>query len=466
MYQALWRRHDRFGTFDWDLGFHTQYVWQLARGRTFSSLIGLHAFGHNATFGYFLLLPIAWLGLDIAHTLNLVHTIAAASAVVPVYVLARRRLGAGWPAAAMAVAYLLHPLAQNMVWETFHPEVVAMPFMLGAYVAADARQWRRYWVLFGVAILWKPDVALFLAALGLWIAWRHERRVGLATTAIAGTWAAVMLLVVVPTFSGGGTVYGALYGDLGDSPTEVLQTSVEHPSRLARHVVDAEPVEYGRDLLAPYGFVALAAPAQLLLAAPQLAVNILPTDTSPRTFDWAPHYQAVPMVALTIALVEAVGWLRRRRELLLAPACAVVLAFGLATSATWGSLPFSVRWSYFWSEDGDPLHAAKRTAVATVTNDGGVSAQYLLSAHFAEREVVYTFPVPWVALDNGAAGTEQREPGDVEWIVLDETNLDELGRRIEACILDAGTFEEVFRDREIVVLRRYQDADPEDEECS
>jgi uncharacterized membrane protein len=466
MYQALWRRHDRFGSFDWDLGFHTQYVWQLARGRTFSSVLGLHAFGHNATFGYFLLLPIAWMGLDIAHALNLVHTVAVAATVVPVYALARRRLGDGWPAAAMAAAWLLHPLSQNMVWETFHPEVVAMPFMVGAYLAADARQWRRYWVLVALAIIWKTDVALFLVMLGIWVAVRRERRVGMATAAVAATWAVVMLLVVVPGFAGGGTVYGTLYGDLGDSPLEVARTSVEHPSRLARHVVDAEPVRYGRDLVAPYGFLPLAAPVQLLLAAPQLAVNILPTDTMPRTFDYAPHYQAVPLVALTIALVEVIGWLRRRRAALVAPACAVVVAFGLATSVAWGSLPFSVKWWYFWSEDHEPLHDAKRTAVATVSNDNGVSAQYLLTAHFAEREVVYTFPVPWVDIYNGATGTAQGDPRDIEWLVLDEGVLDETGRRVEQCIVDAGTFEEVYREREIVVLRRFQDVDPVDDRCA
>jgi hypothetical protein len=45
MYLHVWRRHDRFGTFDHDLGFHDHYVWLLARGKGFSDILGLHAFG-------------------------------------------------------------------------------------------------------------------------------------------------------------------------------------------------------------------------------------------------------------------------------------------------------------------------------------------------------------------------------------------------------------------------------------
>jgi GAF domain-containing protein len=60
----------------------------------------------------------------------------------------------------------------------------------------------------------------------------------------------------------------------------------------------------------------------------------------------------------------------------LEPACAVVVAFGLATSVAWGSLPISTRWAYFWREDGDPLRGAKDEAIATVANDHGTSSHY------------------------------------------------------------------------------------------
>jgi uncharacterized membrane protein len=466
MYLAVWRRHDRYGSFDLDLGFHTQLVWQLARGRSFSTILGLSAFGHNATFGYFLLAPLSWAGLGSPQSLDLINTLAVASAVVPIHVLARRRLGAGWPAAAIAMAWLLHPVVQNLVWETFHPEVVAVPFLLWAYVFADGRRWAPYWGCLGLAIAWKADVALFLVMLGAWVAWRRHRDVGLVTVAIGWTWAVVMLLVVIPGSSDGGTVYGALYGDLGDAPTEVALNSIRHPDRALRHLRDSDPVRYSRDLLAPYGLVPAIAPSAAALALPQYAIDLLSEDPSPRRFDWAPHYQALPMVALSIALVEAMGLLRHRWAGMVVPVCGVVVACGLATTVASGALPIGVKRQQFWSEDGDPLRAAKDAAVDVVGADDGVSASYLLTAHLAEREVAYTFPNPWRKQFYGVEATPRGRPQDVELLVLDETLVSVTDREVLACVLGAGTFDEAFREETIVVYRRLAGVAATDAACT
>ena len=466
MHLAVWRRHDRYGSFDLDLGFHTQLVWQLARGRSFSTILGLPAFGHNATFGYYLLAPLSWAGLGGPQVLDLLNTLAAASAVVPIYVLARRRLGPGWPAAAVAAAWLLHPVVQNVVWETFHPEVVAAPFLLWAYVLADARRWTPYWICVGLAIVWKVDVALFLVALGVWVAWRRHRDVGLLTIGIGWTWAVVMLLVVIPGSSGGGTVFGPVYGDLGDTPTDVALTSVRHPGRAIRQLRDSDPLRYSIDLLAPYGLVPAVAPGAVALGLPQYAINLLAEDPAPRRFDWAPHYQALPLVALSIALVEAMGLVRRRREVIVVPLCGVVVACGLATTVASGALPVGVKREYFWSEGGDPLRAAKDAAVGMVGPSDGVSASYLLTAHLAQREVAYTFPNPWRKQYYGVEATPRGRPAEVEWLVLDEALVGATEREVLDCVLGSGTFEEAFREGSVVVHRRRAGVAARDATCT
>lgn len=396
---AVWRRHDRYGTFDLDIGFHTQLIWQLARGRSFSTILGLHAFAHNATFGYFLLVPFSWLGLVGPQSLDLLQTVVVASAVVPVHVLARRRLGTGWPAVVVALAWLLHPIVQNTVWETFHPEVIAAVLLLWAYVAADEGRWRRYWVFVLLAIIWKSDVALFVAMLGVWVAVRRSPRVGKQTVALGVVWFAVIAGIVIPRASGGETVYGALYGDLGDTPTEVALNSVTHPSRLYDHVVNARPVGYGLDLVVPFGGLPVLAPLEAALALPQYA------------------------------------------------------------------LPFGVRWNYYWSEDGDPLRAAKDAAVAMVGPSASVSSHYLFTAHFATRELAYTFPNPWVKQFYGVDSTAAPDPAEVEWVVLDEGVMSDLERDLATCIASSGAFETVLRDGDIVVLRRLIDIEPTDLAC-
>jgi len=408
---------------------------------------------------------VAWTGLPIPHALDLTQAAAIALGVVPLHRIARRRFGETWIAAAIPIAYLLHPVVQGNVWETFHPEAMAMTPLLAAYDAADEARWRRYWLFVVLAIIWKSDVALFLAVLGVVLVRRRDPRVGMRTLALGAVWFVAAVGVLIPTLSGGGTVFGPLYGDLGDTPQQVIQNSVSHPSRFVRHLRDAEPHRYARDLLAPYGFVPVLAPVSLLVGLPQNMVSLLSDAEFTRDPIDNPHYQALPVVALTLALIEGLGWLRRRRAALLDPAVVVVLAFGLACSAAWGSLPFSVRYSHFWSEDGDPLRPAKERAISLPDDDDVVSAQYRLVPHLAERPLVYSFPNPWRQVYYGVEGTPRPDPAVVEWLLFDETvPFTDEDLVLVDCILGAGTFDEVFRDREIAVYHR-NDSEPLDADC-
>ncbi len=456
-YVRVWQRHDRFGTFDNDLGFHTQYVWQLAHGRSFSTILGLEAFGHNATYGYVLLVPLSWLGFG-PHGLNFVQTAVVALGAVPVFLLARDRFHNGWLAAAAGGAWLLNPLVQGNVWETFHPETMAMTPLLCAYLMASRQRWRAFSVWALLAVVWKADVALFLVMLGLLVARRWHRRIGLVTAGAAATWFVVTVMVVIPHFSsaegGDGTVFGPLYGELGDTPVEVAATALTDPGLVWSTVDGHEPGRYGRDLLAPYGFVSLLSPSTLALGLPQAAVSLLSDQVFTRDPFRNPHYQALPAVALALAMVEGTARLARRRFGRARGAIGLVVAFALATSASWGTLPFSVRHDGFWVVQDDPAYIAKQAARALVPDDASISAQYLLVPHLAEREAVYSFPNPWRKVFYGVQGTPAPDPSVVEYLLQDLSLTHGDSLVIWQCLLDSGAFEEAFRLDPIVLLRR------------
>ena len=455
--QDVWRRHDRFRTFDHDLGFHIQYVWLLARGRSFSTILGLRALAHNVTIGYLLFAPLAWVGVPIGHALNLVQAAALAASVIPLYVLARRRFGPTerWVAVALASAFLLHPVAQNAVYETFHPEAMAVAPLLGAYVAADRSRWRPYWLLLAVALVWKTDVALFVVVLGLLVALRRDRHVGLATAAFGGAWLVFTLGWLIPTMNDGAeSRFGVLYSHLGDTPAEVATTAVRHPTRVARHLGDVDIVDYSVNLLAPAGFAPLLAPATLLLGAPQYAVDLLSNEGFTRDIWFGPHYQLLPLAAMSLASIEGLAALRRRRPALLEPAAAVVVASALAGAVTWGALPIGTRYETFHAYEGDPLLPARKQAAAMPDGDDAVSATWNFVAQVAERTHVYTFPNPWIRMSYGTQRSRPADPRQVEWLLLDETTLDERTRDLVDCIERSHDFDEVFAYREIRVLAR------------
>ena len=439
----VWRRHDRFSTFDNDLGFHTQFVWLISRGKWFSTILGLPAFGHNATFGYFLLAPFTWLGAG-PQFLDLTQTLAIGLGAIPVYLIARDRLGRPWPAVALGIAWLLHPVVVGNVWETFHPEAMAMTPLLGAYCAAVRGRWTWYGVFLGLALIWKSDVSLFVLMLGVLVAWRWNRRAGLATIGVAAIWFVAVVMVMIPRFSGGGTVFGPLYGDLGDSPTAVMSTAVHHPTAILRRLGSTDPERYARDLLAPYAFVPVLGLPALALGAPQYLVSLL--SDQPFTHDPFdnPHYQALSAVALTLGLIEGLVFLRRRRVALLNGAVGTVVALSLACSTAWAPVPWGVRWDHYWQHDGSTSRADKLEALQVIGPDASVSAQYLLVSHLAQRERVYSFPNPWRNVFYGVQGTKEPNPSVVRYLVVDHTNMNDSDKRDFECIVASGAFRTIF----------------------
>jgi uncharacterized membrane protein len=471
MYLYVWHRHDRFSTFDNDLGFHDQYVWLLARGKSFSTVLGLPPFGHNATFGYFLLVPFSWLGLG-PHWLNLVDTVAVGLGAVPLYLLARQRFDDSWKALPFGLAWLLHPVVQGNVWETFHPDALAMAPQLAAYLCAARARWRPFAAFVALALIWKSDVSLAVVMLGVVILlWSRRpdtdpaaRRVGAAAVAAGALWFLVTVGWMIPHVSGGGTVFGPLYGDLGETPADVAATAVRDPGKVAGRLWDHEPVRYSRDLLAPYGFLPVLGGAPLLVGLPQAVVNLL--SEQPFTREWPDnaHYQALPVVALSLALVEGVAALDRRRPRLPAGLAAVdwarvattlVLATSFAATVAWGSLPpFATQADHYWGPDDPVARTAKRRALDLIPADATVTAHYLLVPHLTHREGVYSFPNPWRRVFYGVKGTPRPDPARVEYLAMD-LNLLSPGPDLDLwnCVTSGG-FEPVYEQAGIVVYHR------------
>ena len=162
----VWLRQAHYGTFDYDLGMYDQGIWQLAHGRGFMTVRGMHVFGHHANIGYLLLVPFYWVGIGGPQFLDTINTFAVVMVALPLFLLAVRHLKSAWAGLFLVVAYFLHFAPQWMIQETFHPECIAAPFLVGAFYFASVSKWRWYWVCIAVALLWKEDVALAVAMLG------------------------------------------------------------------------------------------------------------------------------------------------------------------------------------------------------------------------------------------------------------------------------------------------------------
>ena len=455
--RLIWQRHARFATFDFDLGHHDQAIWLLSQGKGFITVSGMPVFGHHLTLAYLAVVPLYWLGGG-PQLLDLLQTAALGLSAVPIFLYARDRLGNSWQALAIGVAWLLNPSVQWLCWEAWHPETMAIPFLLTAYLLATRRQWRWYWVALVAALSWKEDVAIAVAILGIVFAIRGERRIGLATLALGVAWFLVAYGVVMPHFNGGTNQAGIFYGALGNSPGDLVRTTLTDPTLVIDRLRDNDALGYARDLLAPFGFLPLLAPALLAVAAPQFFANILTNANF--FYDIRFHYTAIILAMLALATVEGVARLRlgglRRFGV------GLVAASALATSVAWGVSPLSTDYRIgYWPLQGNARQDVLDDAVASVPDDAAVAATYYIVPHLSHRDQIYTFPNPWIPANWGVGGVaphdpdSDHQPAEVEWLVIDRTT-HAPGSREELLLDDLltnGEFE-VVSDREGVVVAR------------
>src|SRR5207247_1544867 len=93
-----WHQQSNFGTFGFDMGIYDQAIWLLSRFKDpFVTVRGLEYFGHHVNPITVLFVPAYWLGAG-PHFLYLAETAALALGAVPVWLLARDRLGSPWMA--------------------------------------------------------------------------------------------------------------------------------------------------------------------------------------------------------------------------------------------------------------------------------------------------------------------------------------------------------------------------------
>ena len=444
-------RHDRFGTFAFDLGTYDQGVWLLAHGKMFDTVRGLNVLGHHANLILLALAPFYRLGFGVGF-LIFVQVAAQASGAVAIFLLARDRLADRWLALAMAGVLLLNPTYQFLTWEFFHPDALAVAPMLFAWWAGRARRWGWFTVAAVLAMACKEDVALAMIAMGLVLLFKESRRAGAILAGASALWYLVATRVVIKHYLNGlDPFYDTFFGDLGHTFPEVVKNTVLRPNKTFDLATRSDRLSYYRMIFVPVGFACFASPSTLLVAVPMLAVNALTTFPYARVYMY--HYSALVVAGVMIATVEGIARMGRspaaRRFLV-----GLVAAIALATSVTWGVSPISTKYKAgFWPLSRDTRVEVQKEALSIVPKGASVSATYLYVPHLTHRTRIYNFPEPWKRVDWGVSGEGLHDPGVVQWIVVDRRLFSDYDRRLVDTLLQ-GQFTVRFDREDVVVAQR------------
>jgi uncharacterized membrane protein len=399
------RCHQTLHTYAFDLGNADQALWNTAHGRPFhftnwrglpdlplkeDSRLGMHFEPV-----YLLIAPIYWLWSDV-RALLILQTVALALGAVPVFLLARLRLGSGLCALVFAMAYLLWPAVEGANLVDFHAITLAVPLLLAAFYLLQTRRYHYFLACAVLAMSCKEDVPLLVFMMGVYtLAVRRAWRWGLATAGLAAIWFYVAMFVVVPHFTlTGQSPYLARYSYLGNSLPQIAYNLL---SPAAWSAFFPRGVEYLLQAIAYFQFSPLLSPETLFLAAPSWLINVLSANTAMQLLD-ARHY-AAPLVPFIIAAaIEGLARLKNwfnillERETRVPVYLAALLLFvgSLGAHRHYGYSPLSLA---FWWPPFTEHERLLDKFEALIPPTASVAAQANLNPHFSQRESLFISPL-------------------------------------------------------------------------
>lgn len=397
-------RYSNFRAAGVDIAIFDQVLWLLSRFKgTTSTIRGMNLFGDHFAPVLFLLVPLYWIKGNVT-ALLLVQTAALALGALPLYLVARDRLQSRWVALAVAGAYLAYPALQHMNLFDFHPEVLALCFLLFAILALERRRFAWLYVLCLGAVICKEDMALAVLVLGLLVYFKYDRRAGRIITAGAALYFLVAVFLLIPRLGPEGFQYSGRLKAFGNTPLEAARNFVLHPKHTLDVLATRQNLRYFFSLLVPVAFLCLLSPVFLLPALPAFLINLISDFPGQHTIFFQYTAAIIPFVfvALIFGLRKVRNWSEGafRQRFVMGALAFVLAASALAGAFYLGPSPLAETWTLAKYRSDDHIEVI-RDGLSVIPAEARVSAQVYLLPHLSEREKIYMFPQPFIDLVDG-----------------------------------------------------------------
>jgi len=305
--------HRNLRTASYDLALENNLVWNALHGNGFfrstpySGPTGSH-FANHATFFSYVLAPIYALAQS-PETLLIIQATMIGAAAIPLFLFARRHLGA-WPACLIALCYLVYPPVHGANLYEFHYLPLGAVFLWSAlYLLESKRDWLAA-VAVILALSVREDVGAGLAIIGAYLLLTGQRpRAGLAVAVLGTIHFCALKLVFMPMMANGQESFTWMYTKL--LPTgkntfgDILKTVVGNPAFTLDTLVEREKLFYLLQLFVPLAFLPLRRPIILLLILPGFFFTLLATGYPPlvqTSFQYTFHWTVFLFIGMVAAL--------------------------------------------------------------------------------------------------------------------------------------------------------------------
>ncbi|HEX9987762.1 MAG TPA: DUF2079 domain-containing protein [Chloroflexia bacterium] len=352
-----------------------------------------------------------------AHALFFLQIAASALGAVPVYWLARDRLGSKLVGLCFGAVYLLYPTLLHTALNPFQVRLFALTLLLFGFYHFERSNWKLFAACALLAMLARTDVALVVAMFGVYgLLTRRRWPYVVAPLALGFGYFALSTFVIVPSFlhpaafsaAGDGSMQCwpcgsnpilAYYGHLGRSGPEIIGYILAHPIEVAQLMFTGPKLWYILSLLVPLAFLPLLAPRPLVLGLPILALNLLSLRAA--QFDYAHHYSLLLIPGLLASAIYGADalqrmWAKRAKRhgkegISLAPVQLGAMALVVWTLAM--QVPYkNPAVSAFLYPEPPARVAAAHDLIGMVPREAKVAVSSKLAPHLLPRRYIYNFP--------------------------------------------------------------------------
>lgn len=353
------------------------------------------------------------------HILFFLQVIGSALGAIPVYWLARDRLGSKLVGVAAGLAYLLYPTLMHTALNPFQVRLFAVTLLLFGLYFFEKGNWQLFLAFALLAMLARTDVALVVLMFGLYGLLTRRKWQFVVLPALVGLgYFSLSTFVITPSFAYPGALTPpppgtpidmscwpcgmspqlAYYSHLGTSGPEIVKYILLHPVEVAQIAFTPAKLGYLLALLLPLALLPVLAPKPLVLSLPFVALNLLSLRGSQISLE--SHYSLLAIPGLIAATIYGAASLRRffakrRAGGELRP---VRLQVGALVFAAWAllmTIPYknpALRVAVGSSLESPAYVGAANELVAMVPKDAKVAVTSFLAPHLLPRRYIYNFP--------------------------------------------------------------------------
>ena len=321
-------------------------------------------------------------------TLQVLQVITAASGIIPVYLLCKRR-GLGKRAAAVfGVLFALYPAIAGGCYFDMHENCFLLPFLLWIFYFMETENWKGI-VLFSVlTMLIKEDTPVYIACIGLYLALSKKKYgTGLFLTGLA-VFVFGLTVSLMNQFGLGVMTYrydNYASGDAGGLGM-VIKTFLTNPAYALTQCITADKIKVLLALLLPLGFLPLLTKdiARYVLFLPIILVNL----ASDYSYQYSMFHQYMFGTSAILIYLAILNYSEltagARRYLGMVGLCGSLLI-----------MPFySLSRSYYWKtyQSQKTGNDTLNLVMDSIPQTASVSASAYFVPHLADRDVIYEYP--------------------------------------------------------------------------